>query len=149
MKKVTKTTTSTPATPAPVPAKKASVKTPAAAKQATAAKPTAAPEISKPAAAPVSAKPAVKAPPASPATKISALVDVGFGNTLYIRGEGPGLSWEKGVPLDNLTDTQWSITLAASNRPIVYKFLINDLTWSSGEDYVSQPGSSAELIPIF
>src|SRR5579872_5239985 len=35
---------------------------------------------------------------AEPVT-IEAKIDVGFGNTLYLRGEGPGLSWTQGVPL--------------------------------------------------
>lgn len=137
MKKTSKATTTTPATPASIPAKKASVK---------------APKISAPVA--VEAKPvpapAVKAAPATvSATKIVAKKDVGFGNTLYIRGEGPGLSWEKGVPLDCVADDQWALTLGEISRPVVFKFLINDLTWSVGEDYIVQPGSSIELTPTF
>ena len=51
------------------------------------------------------ARPAVKkAAPKVVVTTITALVDVGFGNTLYLRGEGPGLSWEKGVPMKCVTD---------------------------------------------
>jgi len=109
----------------------------------------------KPVTAPVTPKPATTAPAikAAPApvvsTLIAAKIDVGFGNTLYIRGDGPGLSWEKGVPLDNVTDDNWSITLAESTSPIVFKFLINDLTWSTGEDFVSRPGSSIEHKPKF
>jgi hypothetical protein len=139
MKKVTKTTTTTPAAPAPIPAKKVSEKP---AKKA-ALKP-AAPEP-KPVAAP-----AVKAAPSTlSATKIVAHIDVGFGNTLYVRGEGSGLSWETGVPLDCVADDQWALSLSETSRPVVFKFLINDLTWSLGEDYVVQPGSSVVLTPTF
>jgi len=139
MKKVTKTITTTPAVPAPVPVKKASEKT--AAKVLAPVKAT----LPKPVAAP-----AVKAVPASVATtKIVAQIDVGFGNTLYVRGEGAGLSWEKGVPLDCIADDQWSLSLSETSRPVVFKFLINDLTWSLGEDYVAQPGSSVALTPTF
>lgn len=138
MKKVTKTAMTTPTTPAPVPAKKVSDKP---AKKAQ-IKPAA---IAKPAVAP-----AVKAAPSSVATtKIVALIDVGFGNALYVRGEGPGLSWEKGVPLDCVADDQWSLSLSEASRPVVFKFLINDLTWSIGDDYVAQPGGSVELTPVF
>ena len=137
MKKVTKTTTTTPAAPAPVPAKKASEK--------SAAKALPKPVTPKPVTAPV-----VKAAPSTVATtKIVAQIDVGFGNTLYVRGEGSGLSWEKGVPLDCVADDQWSLSLAETSRPVVFKFLINDLTWSLGEDYVAQPGSSVVLTPAF
>lgn len=130
MKKTTKTLKTAPATPAPLPVKKVAAK-PAAAK-------------------PAAKKPAVKAVPSSSATtKIVAQIDVGFGNTLYIRGEGPGLSWEKGIPLDCVADTQWSLSLSEASRPVVFKFLINDLTWSIGEDFVVQPGGSVELTPTF
>jgi len=137
MKKATKATTTTPTAPASVPAKKVSSK--------PAAKAPAAPLWTKPVVAP-----AVKAAPSSLATtKIVAQIDVGFGNTLYIRGEGPGLSWEKGVPLDCVADDQWTLSLSETSRPVVFKFLINDLTWSLGEDYVAQPGSSVTLAPTF
>lgn len=91
MKKTTKTTTTTQATPAPLPVKKTAVKPAKIAESLPEAKPAAA--------KPVTIKPAVKTAPSSVVTtKIVALIDVGFGNTLYIRGEGPGLSWEKGIP---------------------------------------------------
>jgi nucleoid-associated protein YgaU len=143
MKKTLKTTTTTPATPAPLPVKQVAAKP----IKKAAAKPAAATPVS---AKPVVAKPAVKATPSSVAiTKVVAQIDVGFGNTLYIRGEGPGLSWEKGVPLDCVADDQWMLSLAETSRPAVFKFLINDLTWSIGDDYVVQPGDTVELTPTF
>ncbi|MFT3870479.1 MAG: hypothetical protein QM715_18680 [Nibricoccus sp.] len=144
MKKTTKATTTTLATPAPSPAKKTATTAPKTPK--TTAKKVAAPVAT----APVVAAPAVKAAPSPKvATKIVANIDVGFGNTLYIRGEGPGLNWEKGIPLDCVADDQWSLTLSETARPVVFKFLINDLTWSIGDDYLVQPGSTAELTPVF
>lgn len=137
MKKTSKATTTTPATPAQSPAKKSSAKAPKTA--------TFAPIEAKPAAAPaVKASPA----PATP-TKIVAKIDVGFGNTLFIRGEGPGLSWEKGIPLDCVADDQWALSVGETSRPVVFKFLVNDLTWSVGEDYIVQPGATIELVPVF
>jgi hypothetical protein len=137
MKKVSKTSTTTPAAPAPVPAKKVSEKP---------VKKT----LPKPVEAKPVAAPAVKAAPSvATTTKIVAQLDIGFGNTLYVRGEGPGLSWEKGVPLDCVADDQWSLALAGARGPVVFKFLINDLTWSVGDDYVVQPGITALLSPAF
>ncbi len=47
-------------------------------------------------------------PPASPVPAIvEANVDVGFGNTLFIRGEGPGLSWEHGTPMRCAGASTW------------------------------------------
>lgn len=136
MKKAT-TTKTTPATPAPVPAKKA----------ASAAKP----KVAKaPKASPASSEPVVKTPAAAGAlTTITAQIDIGFGNTLYIRGDGPGLSWEKGVVMDCVIDDKWSISLSGVGAPVVFKFLVNDLTWSAGDDYVVNPGSELAVVPTF
>ena len=43
---------------------------------------------------------------AKPVT-IEAKIDVGFGNTLYLRGEGVGLSWTQGVPLTCVDGKTW------------------------------------------
>jgi hypothetical protein len=146
MKKTTKSTTTTLATPTPSLAKKTVAKAPT--ENPKASTPIEVKTPAKKAAAP--AAPAVKAQPsAAVSTKIDAKINVGFGNTLYIRGEGPGLSWEKGVPLDCVADDQWSLTFSETARPIVFKFLINDLTWSVGDDYLVQPGSTVELAPSF
>ena len=134
MKKATASKTkTTPATPAPVPEKK--VKSPAKAKAPT--KPKAAPMVK--AAAEI----------VSQTTTITALIDVGFGNTLWLRGDGPGLSWERGVVMDCVADDQWSITIPNASAPIVFKFLVNDLSWCVGDDYVVQPGASISVQPTF
>lgn len=82
-------------------------------------------------------------------TTISAVIDVGFGNALFIRGEGPGLSWEKGRPLECVADDRWSITVGELSKPISFKFLLNDQTWCAGTDYVVEPGRSVTLEPVF
>ncbi|MFA6962066.1 MAG: hypothetical protein WC205_15025 [Opitutaceae bacterium] len=101
-------------------------------------------------AAPVAKAPAVKAatPKQSP-TVITALIDIGFGNTLYIRGEGPGLSWDTGVALDCAADDKWSIALPGTGKSVTYKLLVNDLSWSLGADYIAASGSSVEIVPSF
>ena len=98
--------------------------------------------------------PARKAPAKKPAaqttsTKITAQFDVGFGNTLYIRGEGPGLSWDRGVAMDCMADDVWTITISDATVPVVFKFLLNDITWCVGNDYVVEPGGSTEVVPSF
>jgi hypothetical protein len=93
-------------------------------------------------------KPAASAPSAAP-TVIKAEIDVGFGNTLYLRGDGPGLSWNKGVPLDCTAGDLWVITISGAKSPITFKVLLNDETWSKGEDYTAAPGLTTSLIPVF
>ncbi len=127
-------------------------KTPAgAAPRATATKKTA--PAAKPVAAPAAPKPVVavkRAKPTGPQpTVIQANIDVGFGNTLYIRGEGPGLNWDRGQTLDCLKDDLWSFTISAAAKPIIFKFLINDETWCTGDDYVVEPGNKITLVPAF
>ena len=94
--------------------------------------------------------PAIKAgAPAPVLTVITARIDVGFGNAIYLRGDGPGLSWDQGVPLDCIDDNEWSITLAETAKPVVFKFLVNDLNWSGGPDYVVALGKSITIEPAF
>lgn len=93
--------------------------------------------------------PKAKAKPAAVTTTIVAAVDAGFGNHVTLRGEGPGLSWEVGVPLACVADDRWSITLPETSQPIFCKFLLNDTTWCAGDDYTVLPGSSVVLSPTF
>jgi hypothetical protein len=123
-------------------------------KPATAPAPVPAAKVTPPPAPAPVAKPAPK--PAAPApakaagtTSITARIDIGFGNVLFIRGEGPGLSWDKGVQLDCVAADIWRITLPDAGRKVTFKFLVNDLSWSVGEDYSVAGGSSVTLTPGF
>jgi hypothetical protein len=83
------------------------------------------------------------------ATTITARIDIGFGNTLFVRGEGPGLSWDRGVAMDCAADDVWSITFPEAGGQVIFKFLVNDLSWSAGSDYVVPAGKSVEFTPSF
>lgn len=93
--------------------------------------------------------PSVKAAAAAVRTSITAKVDVGFGNALYIRGEGPGLSWDHGREMRNVAADLWHLELGESARPFAFKFLINDVAWSTGADYMLAPGASGTFSPAF
>ena len=102
-----------------------------------------------PAPAPVAAS-VVKPVASKPVkTTISAKIDVGFGNALFVRGEGPGLSWEKGLAMENVQNDVWRIVLAESARAYTFKFLLNDTTWSAGPDFTAACGTSVTLTPEF
>lgn len=147
-----KTKTSADAAPrAAAPKKTPVAKTtkPVAAKAKASAEPKAIAEPKAPV-APKPVAPVKRSKPAGPQpTVIQANVDVGFGNTLHIRGEGPGLSWDRGQTLDCLTDDLWSFTIEAAAKPLIFKFLINDETWCTGDDYVVEPGNKITLVPSF
>ncbi|MGJ3241604.1 MAG: hypothetical protein ACFE0O_01410 [Opitutales bacterium] len=97
--------------------------------------------------APEKKGPTRKSDPARPSeTTVSARADVGFGNTLYLRGEGGGLSWDSGVAMDNTASDQW-IWSTASGDALTFKFLINDTHWCIGEDYTVPAGGSTTEFP--
>lgn len=79
---------------------------------------------------------------------IEAKIDVGFGNTLFLRGEGVGLSWTKGVPLTCVDGGTWKWTGDAKEQ-VKFKLLLNDQVWSQGEDLVAAPGQKVEIAPAF
>lgn len=138
--------------------KKTTKKTsPAAAKSAPAQKNTAAPKNTAAAPAVKAAAPIKKAVPAkkkavaspSPATFITAKVNIGFGNHLYVRGEGPGLNWNHGIAMDCTGSDLWTATIKGATIPVTFKVLINDTTWSTGNDFTAEPGQSVTIIPAF
>ena len=116
------------------------VNTPAK-KRRTSAAPTPAPKPATPSATVV-----VRAPVF---TTITARIDIGFGNALYLRGEGADLSWDRGTLMNCIADNCWSLELPASTRPVIFKFLVNDLSWSAGQDYVVAPGDTLAITPTF
>jgi hypothetical protein len=79
---------------------------------------------------------------------IEAKIDVGFGNALYLRGEGMGLSWNQGVPLTCVDGMTWKWS-GEINNPLKFKLLLNDAVWAAGEDLVAAPGQKMEICPTF
>lgn len=84
----------------------------------------------------------------APVTTIKAKIDVGFGNNLYVRGQGAGLSWERGVPLTCVDNQTWQWTGKADDR-LTFKLLLNDQVWAKGEDIIATPGQKVEIVPAF
>jgi hypothetical protein len=82
-------------------------------------------------------------------TTIAARVDVGFGNNLYIRGEGAGLSWDVGILMKNLSPYEWAWENKGATKPIEYKFIINDEIWANGGNLFAKPGETSISAPTF
>src|SRR5262245_27675864 len=53
-------------------------------------------------------------------TQVVARVDVGWGNTLIIRGDGAGLTWSKGVPMNCFNGSTW-VWLSPANGRVTFK----------------------------
>lgn len=87
--------------------------------------------------------------PKAATTKIVAEVDIGFGNTLYIRGAGCGLNWENGIALKNQDANFWVFEVPSCKEDFEYKLLINDEIWSTGENFVAYRGMNNIVSPKF
>lgn len=144
------------------PAKKAAPAKKVAAKKKAPAKKVAAKKApAKKAAAPKKAAPAKKAPAKKAAapkkaaskklkqTSLIARVDVGFGNSLYVRGSGAGLSWAKGILLDNVSPYEWAFKTTKAKGEVTFKFVLNDEIWAEGENLTVAAGGTSISSPIF
>ena len=87
--------------------------------------------------------------PTEQITTIQARIDVGLGNSIFIRGQGDGLSWDKGLPLRCVDGSAWVWSTKQAKGKIVFKLLLNDQLWAKGEDVVVEAGRKIEVIPKF
>jgi hypothetical protein len=60
------------------------------------------------------------------ATRLLVTAYIGIGNRLFIRGAGPGLNWDKGVPLQFVSIGKWRWETADASAPVQFKLLKND-----------------------
>ncbi len=98
------------------------------------------------------AKSAAPAKTSAPVTIIVAKHDAGYGNNLYIRGEGAGLSWETGALMKNVENDVWVWTTNETAKgAISFKFLLNDSTehWSVGDNLSASTGETTTVTPYF
>lgn len=60
------------------------------------------------------------------ATRLLVTAYIGIGNRLFIRGAGPGLTWEKGVPLQFVSIGKWRWETNDATAPVQFKLFKND-----------------------
>jgi len=84
------------------------------------------------------------------ATRLVVTAYIGIGNRLFIRGEGPGLSWDAGVPLAFVSIGKWRWETNDAARAVRFKLYKNDETECTllGERSV-EPGAQQELTASF
>lgn len=84
------------------------------------------------------------------ATRLIVTAYIGIGNRLYIRGDGPGLSAERGLPLQFVSIGKWRWETAEATAPVRIKLLKNDQQECPmlGE-IVLEPGHQAEVTANF
>jgi hypothetical protein len=82
-------------------------------------------------------------------TRITIKYDVGFSNSLFLRGEGPGLSWDKGIKLRNVKADEW---IWETSQPFTrgeFKVLINDSHFEQGDNHKLVSGANVIYTPNF
>lgn len=84
------------------------------------------------------------------ATRLIVTAYIGIGNRLFIRGSGPGLSWEKGVPLQFVSIGKWRWETNDASAPVQFKLLKNDEQESAGLGTLTiDPGHQHEVTANF
>lgn len=82
-------------------------------------------------------------------TKVVINYDVGFGNSLSIRGQGGGLNWNQGAQLKNTKSNEWVWETGSSCTMIEFKVLINDRYFETGPNHSIKCGSCLQYTPKF
>ncbi len=82
-------------------------------------------------------------------TKIVVNYNTGMNHNLYIRGNGGGLHWDKGVQLKNHGPDEW---IWETDKPFVdceFKVLIDDNRYEQGENHHIHSGGWLRYSPKF
>jgi uncharacterized protein YoxC len=84
------------------------------------------------------------------ATRLVVTAYIGIGNRLFIRGDGPGLSWDNGVPLTFVSIGKWRWDTNDATDTVKFKLYKNDETECTGLGERSvEPGAQLELTASF
>jgi hypothetical protein len=84
------------------------------------------------------------------ATRLLVTAYIGIGNRLFIRGEGPGLSWQKGVPLQFVSIGKWRWETNDASSPVRFKLYKNDdLECAALGTQSLEPGHQQEVTAAF
>ena len=82
-------------------------------------------------------------------TRIIIKFDVGFGNTLHIRGNGANLNWDKGTPMKNIKNDEWVWETDMPFSKAEFKVLINDKHYEIGHNHMIHSGNMIQYTPRF
>jgi ribosomal protein L29 len=83
-------------------------------------------------------------------TRLMATAYIGIGNKLFLRGDGPGLSWEKGVPLQFVSIGKWRWETPDATAAVTVKLYKNDQQECAELGPVTlQPGRQHEVTADF
>jgi hypothetical protein len=75
-------------------------------------------------------------------------LELGVGCAVFIRGEGEGLSWDRGERLIRMGSGAWAWS-GRLTRPVRFQLLLDDVVWERGEPRILEPGQTAQFTPDF
>jgi len=82
-------------------------------------------------------------------TRLLVKYNAGFKNNLYIRGRGAGLSWDRGVLLQNIAADEWVWEPTMPFTECEFKVLLNDEKYEVGENHRITGGKLYQYTPHF
>jgi len=82
-------------------------------------------------------------------TTVVANVMIGIGNKPYLRGEGPGLSWDEGVSMNFIEIGKWAWSSPRKNASLMVQVYRNDQDPDKGGKIEVKPGQKLEITPDF
>ena len=82
-------------------------------------------------------------------TSVIANVMIGIGNKPYLRGEGPGLSWDEGVPMNFIEIGKWAWSPSRKNASLTIQVYRNDEDPDTSGKFEVKAGEKFELTPKF
>ena len=74
---------------------------------------------------------------------------IGIGNKPFLRGEGPGLSWDKGVPMNFVELGKWAWSPPDKTASLVVQLYRNDEQADPSGQHKVAPGQKLEITPEF
>ncbi|MBA4136908.1 MAG: hypothetical protein C0518_06285 [Opitutus sp.] len=83
------------------------------------------------------------------ATRLLATAYIGIGNKLFIRGDGPGLSWDQGIPMQFVSIGKWGWSTHDAAGPVRCKLYKNDETAALTGELVLEAGRHTEVTAMF
>lgn len=74
---------------------------------------------------------------------------IGVTNQLYLRGDAPGLTWDKGIPMELVGIGRWQWHSEEVTAPVNIHVYRNDKIPADGGPITLKPGKSHTLRPVF
>ena len=82
-------------------------------------------------------------------TSVVANVMIGIGNKPYLRGEGPGLNWDEGVPMNFIEIGKWAWSPSRKNASLTVQLFRNDNDPDQSGKIEVKAGEKIEITPQF